>query len=335
MAKGFRRLFANYGKDRNGYKARQGMVGRTSCSHRLDIPSIPSSVWIEYIFPFLDRHCQNQLCAASRDVYEGIKILGVEQPWPQGKFRVGIVLAVAFSPRGEELAFVTANSRSVTIWNRQRGFEQTLNGHRGQCSNVAYAPSNEYLVSCSRNDGSVRLWRKEQRDNDEICQKYVNYRTLKIQVFATLFVRVSSDSKDIASFGGDGKIYVSNADDGSLRASTYWRSRLFIDCCDCVAFSSRRYAILAHTFNNQTVRLWNYQNRTSVELEDYDNTRIADYAAYITSIKFVETTIFDGSTEDSNQEYLIVVRETLSWLSVSIEVKVSHFPPVYVVYLGL
>ena len=263
--------------------------------------TIPSSIWISQIFPYLDRHAQNRLCVASKDVYEGKKTLAVKQPWPHGRFRMKkkIVLAAVFSPTGDELAFVTANSKVITIWNRQSGFDQNLRGHKGVCSDVAYAQSNEFLVSCSRTDGRVILWGKQDAESN----LYSQLRSLNVQVFTTTFVRVSPDSKEIVSIADqDGRIYVSNAEDGTLTANTYWRSRLFLDCYDCISFSTKRNDLLAHTFNNQTVRLWNYSEQHSMELEDNDQTRIVDYAAYITSIQFVET-------EDPNapeHEYLAV-----------------------------
>jgi WD40 repeat protein len=265
--------------------------------------TIPSSIWISHIFPYLDRHAQNRLCVASKDVYEGMKTLAIKQPWPHGRFQIKkIVLAAVFSPSGDELAFVTANSKIITIWNRQSGFDQNLRGHKGACSDVAYAQSNEFLVSCSRTDGRVLLWGKQ----DDSSNLYSQLRSLNVQAFTTTFVRVSPDSKDIVSIADhDGRIYVSNAEDGTLIASTYWRSRLFLDCygCyDCISFSTKRKNLLAHTFNTQTVRLWNYSQQHTMELEDNDQTRIVDYAAYVTAIQFVET-------EDPNapeHEYLAV-----------------------------
>jgi WD40 repeat protein len=272
------------------------------------VPPLPSSLWITNVFPYLDRHSQDKLCAASRDVYLAKKFLGLVQEWPCGTIRVKkIVLAATFSPAGDELAFVTSNSKTISIYNRAYGFDQHLRGHKGQCSDVTYAPSGEFLVSCSRVDGSVRLWRKEDHDQnrtkDNNKNRYINYRIMNVKVYGTLHVCVSPNNQDIASYGDYGQIYVSNAEDGKVVASNVWRSRLFIDCVNAVAFSTEREGTLAHTFNNQTVRLWNYQTHTKMELEDNDATRMVDYAAYVTSLKFVRMSDGDASNP---QEYLAV-----------------------------
>lgn len=262
--------------------------------------TIPPSIWIDHVFGFLDRQTQNRLCAASKDVFIGVRRLQVRRPWPHGcQFRIKkVVLAVAFAPSGDELTFATANSKLIQVWNRQRGEEQSLEGHRGQCSDVAYG--DDFLVSCSRIDGTVRLWKRRQ---DPVGDRlYWNYRILNVQVFATRFVRVSADSQKIASFGDDGTIYLSNVHDGSLTATTFWRSQLFIDCYACVAFPKRCKDTLAHTFNNQTVRLWNWKTKRRTELEDNDRTRLVDYKAYVASIQFVETGL---GTKDV-REYLVV-----------------------------
>jgi WD40 repeat protein len=270
-------------------------------------PSLPSTLWISHVFPYLDRRSQDNLCAICKDVYLAKKSLRWEQEWPCGTIRVKkIVLAVAFSPKGDELAVVTSNSKSVTIFHRSHGFDQYLRGHTGQCSDVSYAPSDEFLVSCSRTDGSVRLWRKEDKDEHK-CKatqnQYVNFRILNCKAYGTRYARVSPNSQDIASYGDDGKIYVSKAKDGKLVASTFWRSQLFIDCFDSVAFSPERDNTLAHTFNNQSVRLWNYRTETKIELEDYDVTRMMDYSAFVTSLKFVRMFDVDPAYR---QDYLAV-----------------------------
>ncbi|KAG7353252.1 WD-40 repeat-containing protein [Nitzschia inconspicua] len=269
---------------------------------------LPASLWISNIFPYLDRNSQNKLCEASRDVYFATKLLNLQQEWPSGTIRIKkIILAASFSPYGNELAFVTSNSKSVKVYSRRHGYEQELRGHKGQCSDVTYAPSGNFLVSCSRVDGTVRLWRKEGFD-DQMGSKskknhYVNYRILNTKVFGTLHVCVSPNNEDIASYGDDGKIYVSNPKSGKLIAHTSWRSRLFIDCFNCVDFSTERDSTLAHTLNNQNVRLWNYRTQTKVELEDNDATRMVDYAAYVTSLKFVRMSNGDASEP---REYLAV-----------------------------
>jgi WD40 repeat protein len=267
---------------------------------------LPSSVWM-IVFGYLDRHSQNKLCAASTEVFRAKILLKPKQQWPKGIVRIKkIVLSCAFSPDGQELAVVTSNTKRIRIYNCSRGIDQRLMGHQGQCSDVSYAPSNEFLVSCSRVDGSVRLWRKPPQGYDfsDSHEKriYVNFRTLQVKIFGTLYVCVSPDNKEIASYGDDGNIYISNVEDGTLLARASWRSRLFIDCYNSVVFSSQRLGTIAHTFNNQTVRIWNYRTQRTTGLEDNDSTRMVDYAAYVTSLQFVKSNV----TGSGAKEYLAV-----------------------------
>lgn len=309
----FNRVFGRIRKPRTDKGTGRSRLGTSipddPSRHRQSPLTIPSTILIGHVFAYLDRRSQNRLCVASKDVYDGVKLLGTQQAWPEGTFPMRkVVFALAFSPGGNELAIVTSNSKSVSIWNRQRGFDHSLHGHQGQCSDVAYAPSNEYLVTCSRSDGSVRLWKKPQRSEDgretgpSGGDRYSNFRVLNVKVFATLFVRVSSNGRDVASFGDDGTIYLSNADDGTLTARTPWRSRLFISCYDCVAFPTLRHDVLAHTFNNQTVRIWNWSTQYTIGLEDNDRARMVDYEAYITSLQF----FVGGGTGGGREEYLAV-----------------------------
>jgi len=281
---------------------------RSSSSSSNHVAAIPPSIIIDHVFPFLDRQTQNKLCVASKNVYNQVQKLQIQQPWPHNtKCQIKkVVSSICFSPSSDEVAFVTTNSKIVTVWNRRHGFEQNLVGHQGQCSSVTYGE--DFLVTTSYRDGTVRLWVRQGCGH----RNYRNYLILNVRVFATLFVRVSPDSQRIASFGDDGKIYLSDSKTGALIATTTWRDRLFVDCYDCVAFSNQQHSILAHTFNNQTVKIWNWEKQTKILLDDHDPTILTDYKAYIASIQFVKTNagVQDGHVTDggdSNKpEYLAV-----------------------------
>jgi WD40 repeat protein len=261
------------------------------------IPHIPAAIWVTDVLPFLDWASQNRLCVTCKDIYETSKQLGLETAWPEGKFRIRRpVLTVAFSPGGNELAVVPSNSKTILVWNRRRGYDQTLKGHNGAVSDVTFAP-NQIMASCSRTDGSIRLW--TTGDDDDNYQYYC-LRKLVIRVFGLQYIRFSPCSELIASWGLDGMIRLNRAEDASLLGSTYWRSRLGLTCYECVGFSTRQQnQVLAHSFNNQTVRLWNWRTQTSMELRDADRTIAVDYAAYITSIVVLYQ-------PDEGREYLVV-----------------------------
>jgi WD40 repeat protein len=278
------------------------------------VPLIPASVLVDQILPFLDRVSQNRLCATCKEIYHA----GRRQQssgdccfrWPNAKFHVGRpVIALSFSSTGNSLAVVVGNSRKIIIWNRRRGQCQKLVGHSGIVSNVTFAPTRstnneqeELLASCSRTDGTIRLWTPDgdDGDDDDDKSKFTCLRILNIRVFGLKFVLFSPASTEIASWGDDGSIRLNATDDAHFYGSTDWRNKLGLQCFDAVAFSKQQRGLIAHSFNNEKVRLWNSETQNTMELFDQDQRVATDYAAFVTSIAFIP----DASA--AYKEYLVV-----------------------------
>jgi WD40 repeat protein len=211
---------------------------RRQLQQQVLLPAIPCSVWISHILPCLDRISQIRLCMTCKEIYQTYEDLGLEVAWPHGKFRIRRpVLAVAFSPKGNVLAIVPSNSRTIAIWNRRRGYDQSLSGHSGIVSDVTFAPKHDVLASCSRTDGTIRLWRPDESNGNK---EYLCSQILNIRVFALRYIRFSPCSNHIASWGHNGTIRLNSANDASFIGSTHWRHQLGVACYDCVAFSSWR-----------------------------------------------------------------------------------------------
>src|SRR5262249_47233656 len=70
----------------------------------------------------------------------------------------GSVQAVAFSPDGRLIA--NARKEAVLLWDRDKGFQRLLEGHRSTVRSVAFSPDGKYLVTGSGDgsmDSTVRL----------------------------------------------------------------------------------------------------------------------------------------------------------------------------------
>ena len=284
------------------------------------LPLIPSSIFVIQILPFLDRLSQNRLCATCKEIYqEGRRQQEMSSRsnnnifcWPENiKFHVRRpIVSVSFSPFGRSLAVVMGNSRKISIWNRRRGPCQKLSDHIGIVSDVSFSDTGdrttnataevEILASCSRTDGTIRLWRSNNNEEDNNTS-FSCFRILDLQVFALRFVRFSYGASEIASWGQDGVIRINDVQDDHLHGSTNWRDILGLSCLDTVAFSRTKSGVIAHTFNNQKVRIWNWTTGRSTELFDQDDDLARDYSAFVTSIAFVST-----SDTTSSKEYLLV-----------------------------
>jgi WD40 repeat protein len=261
--------------------------------HEQLLPRIPSSVWVTHVLPYLDRISQNQLCATCKEIHQTYKQTGVEPQWPNGKFRIRRpVRTVAFSPSGRTLA-IALNSKTISLWNRRTGLDQTLVGHYGIVSDVTFA-ANHALASCSRTDGTIRIWTTDDKEDKE---QYRLARVLVIRVFSLRYVRFSPDNDMVASWGNDGAIRLNSVHDAHFYGQTQWSSKLNMACYECVSFPKRHRHILAHSFNNETVRLWNWTTRSSTELRDTEP--MFDYGDFVTSIA-----VLDDPSEQ--KEYLVV-----------------------------
>jgi WD40 repeat protein len=271
-------------------------------------PGVPGAIWVHHVLPFLDRVSQNRLCATCRDIYDTSKQFGYEADWPQGKFRFKRPInTVAFSPDSSSLAILPANSKMILLWNRRHGLDQTLKGHGGIVSDVSFSPEG-ILGSCSRTDGTIRLWRKEDTNSTgtEGVPQYRCMRQLVLRVFAMRYLRFSPCGEMIAVWGNDRMIRLERINSGppSNVGTVPWRTRLGTKCCESVVFPKRSNRnVLAYTFNNEQVRLWNWETQRTVELRDLERTvREGDYDAYLTAMVSVDVKTPDGGI----REYLVV-----------------------------
>lgn len=281
-------------------------------SNSCETPGIPGAVWVAHVLPFLDRVSQNRLCATCRDIYETSKQFGYDAAWPQGKFRFKRpILTVAFSPDSSFLAIVPANSKTILLWNRRHGQDQVLKGHGGIVSDVTFCPEG-MMASCSRTDGTIRLWSKDNNADSTgskkkgVFPRYSCTKQLILRVFAMRYVRFSPCGEMIAVWGNDRMIRLEKIHTGPPTnvGSVPWRTRLGIKCSESVVFPTRSIKnVLAYTFNNERIRLWNWVTQSVMELRDVERTvREGDYDAYITSIALV-----DVQTQDNGiREYLVV-----------------------------
>lgn len=275
-----------------------------------DLPHIPATLWVVFVAPYLDRVSQNRLFATCTEIRETFQQVGIEnEAWPEGRFKFKRpVIAVAFAPDSYSLAIVPANSTTFQIWNRRRGYNQTLKGHGGIVSDVSFCTVNGLLASCSRTDGTVRIWTNQPEDDTEVeNNRRDNYRCLRqliLRVFAMRYVRFSPCGQMIATWGQDPSIRLHHIDkppEYSNLGNTPWKSRLRITCWDCVAFPKRakQKTILAHAFNNEHVRLWNWGTQTIMQLQDTERTvAVGDYESYISCLRMLEL--------PSGEEYLVV-----------------------------
>ena len=124
------------------------------------IPTIPTTVWIEHVLPFLDRLSWNRLCATNKDLHQ--KSAGLKcPPWPQHK-NLSVesrVSNLAFSSHGEFLALGDADRGKVQLLSVVDGKltpiydEPQLLGITG----LTISPNNKWLASGRWNDNTITL----------------------------------------------------------------------------------------------------------------------------------------------------------------------------------
>jgi WD40 repeat protein len=124
--------------------------------------SIPPSIIVEYILPFLDRATYDDCILANKEVFETSKTVSFP-PWPQKCLQVGSeVSCVAFSSSNKAVACGCENG-AVFLWQNRTGHRITLKGHEMEVLNIVFSPTEHVLASGSV-DCTVRLWFLKKED---------------------------------------------------------------------------------------------------------------------------------------------------------------------------
>jgi WD40 repeat protein len=184
--------------------------------------------------------------------------------------------------------------------------DQTLKGHKGILSDVKFDATG-IMASCSRTDGTVLIWNRNEPTEEEPHPRYTCINTLTPKVFALRHVRFSPCGEMIAVWGEDRLIRLINIHPGKTTnvGSVPWRFWPGIKCCETVVFlNQNQEKLLVYAYNNDQVRIWNYETKSVTALRDQERTvRAGDYDAYITAMTTVSIPNSDGG---STQQYLVV-----------------------------
>lgn len=318
------------------------------------IPSIPAVIWVVHVMPYLDRISQNRLGMANKDIYETSKQYGMDATsWPHGNFSFKkAVVSFAFSPNGLTLAIVLESSRSILIWDRKHGYTQKIKGEDGIITHVAFCPVNNGLLACCTRDGTIVFWKQQTTEqpmsgysSQQLLQQqqqqqhiqsqnkhmetntttahYTCIRRLSIGVLGSRFIKFSPCGHYMATWGNDRMIRVDTLDNQlrhSFVGTTPWRSRIGIRCYDTVVFPNPAATrtplanVMVYTFNNETVRIWNPETLSTVELRDHDRTgrttlTLSESEPYITSIQLmvVPPTPSTSDIDNTGEQNILVV----------------------------
>jgi len=165
----------------------------------------------------------------------------IEKPRLELPSRNGPVLALAFSPSGNNLASGTSD-RVARIWDPSKGVViQAMKGHLGIVTCIAFSSDGRILVTGST-DKTIKLW--------DIA-KGREIRTLAGHTGAIRSIAFSTDGRWLASTGDDRRISLWSIDSGEeLRVLERHQ-----DPVNAVAFSPDGN-VLASASNDKTVRLW-------------------------------------------------------------------------------
>ena len=165
----------------------------------------------------------------------------IEKPRLELPSRNGPVLALAFSPSGNNLASGTSD-RVARIWDPSKGVViQAMKGHLGIVTCIAFSSDGRILVTGST-DKTIKLW--------DIAKGREN-RTLAGHTGAIRSIAFSTDGRWLASTCDDRRISLWSIDSGEeLRVLERHQ-----DPVNAVAFSPDGN-VLASASNDKTVRLW-------------------------------------------------------------------------------
>lgn len=117
--------------------------------------TIPSSIIIEHILPFLDRETYDNCVIVNREVFETSKEISTP-PWPQKCFTLQSgVSCVTFAK--SSMAVACGHEDGIVSIYKNNGRKHDLNGHKAEVLTIAFSSSENLLVSGSA-DCTIQVW---------------------------------------------------------------------------------------------------------------------------------------------------------------------------------
>jgi WD40 repeat protein len=253
------------------------------------VPQLPSALWTDEIFSYLDRSGQNRLAEAHPDValWRRQHWHDISMDWPLGKVKTKPSLPinkVVFSPDTQQLCVVHAYKAQVKIYDKFRGLQHVLNASTNTAvADASFAPDGSILATAGQSDGTIRLWKRSEtslpNDTKEKDREdsYSCFKTLKVQQYGVTMVKWSRHAgsrKVLCSLSQDGLVCILDIDEG-ITYTRHWKTRRDVsECRQIVAFGPGD--TLAYARNNEHVHLWNWKDNTVRLLRDLDDVRGKD-----------------------------------------------------------
>ena len=121
------------------------------------VVTLPSTVIVSHILPYLDRVSFNNVITISTEIFEETKSAQMNPPWPQTTLPVeSEVRTIAFSPQNNILV-CGCEDGSVRVWKNKNGNCTILPGHEADILTIAFAMDGSFFATGSR-DCTVRIW---------------------------------------------------------------------------------------------------------------------------------------------------------------------------------
>jgi WD40 repeat protein len=262
-----------------------------------DMPELPSVLWTDEIFFYLDRTSQNRLAQAHPDVAKMRRkhaiVVGID--WPCGKIKKKVSLPVnkvEFSPDSQQLCVVHHYKSQVMIYDKFLGLQHVVTAHpSGAVADARFSPDGSILATASQSDTIIRLWKRSDNSLPKTNEKkgsnpYSCSQILKVQQVGLTLLKWSPNAKNVlCSFSQDGLVRVSDIDEGMMYTS-HWKTRRDVSVCrETVAFGPGD--IVAYARNNEEVHLWNWKDGTIRILRELNDARGGQYpGSYITGVAY-------------------------------------------------
>ena len=130
----------------------------------MELPHLPTTIWIEHVLPFLDRTAWNHLCATHKELYKKSKCL--IPPWPVRKNLIvqeegSRVCSLASSKDGKWIAVGDADDATIQLVSCQTGKRIKLpesGQHHLGATGLCFSPDGHWLASGRWDDCVIRVW---------------------------------------------------------------------------------------------------------------------------------------------------------------------------------